>query len=43
MRKNEQKRISGEAYGINKETKYKAPKSKIESKGHYAVKAARGL
>jgi len=40
--KSEEKRISGEAYDINKQTKYVAPKSKVESRAHYAPQPARG-
>jgi len=36
------KRISGEAYDINKQTIYIAPKSKIESRVHYAPEPERG-
>ena len=37
----EEKRISGEAYDINNNI-YVAPKSKVESRAHYAPKPARG-
>ena len=40
--KSEEKRISGEAYDINKQTVYIAPKSKIESRAHYAPQPTRG-
>ena len=40
--KSEEKRISGEAYHINKQTVYMAPKSEIESRAHYAPEPARG-
>jgi len=36
------KGISGVAYDINKQTIYTAPKSKIESRVHYAPEPARG-
>ena len=35
-RKSEEKRRSGEAYDINKQTIYIAPKSQVESRAHYA-------
>jgi len=35
--------MSGEVYDIYKQTIYIAPKSKIESRAHYAPKPARGL
>jgi len=38
----EKKRISGEAYNINKRTIYIVPKSKIESRVHYFPEPARG-
>jgi len=38
----EEVRISVEAYNINKETIYTAPKSKIESRAHYAPEPAWG-
>jgi len=41
IRKSEEKRISGEAYDINKQTIYTAPKSKIESKVHHAPEPAK--
>ena len=37
------KRISGKAYDINKQTIYIAPKSKIESRAHYAPEPTWGL
>jgi len=40
--KMKKKRISGEAHEINKQTIYIAPKSKIESRAHYAPEQARG-
>ena len=36
------KRKSGKANDINKQTKYIAPKSKTESRAHYAPEPARG-
>ena len=36
------KRITGEAYDVNKQTIYIAPKSKIESRAHYAPEPAQG-
>ena len=36
------KRISGEAYDINKQTIYIAPKSKNESRAHYTPEPALG-
>ena len=41
IRKSEEKRISGEAYDINKLTIYTVPKSKIESKVHHAPEPAK--
>jgi len=40
--KSEEKRTSGEAYDINKQTIYIVPKSKIESREHYDPKPAQG-
>jgi len=40
--KSEEKRTSGEAYDINKQTIYIMPKSKIESMAHYAPELAQG-
>ena len=40
--KSEEKRLSGEAYNINKQTIYIAPKSKIKSTAHYAPESAQG-
>ena len=37
-----EKRISGEAYDINKQTIYIVPKSKIESRVHYMPEPAWG-
>jgi len=37
-----EKRISGYAYDINKQTIYIAPKSKIESGAHYAPESSWG-
>jgi len=37
-----EKRISGKAHDINKQTIYIAPKSDIESRVHYAPKPTRG-
>ena len=36
------KRISGKAYDIKKQTIYTVPKSKIESRAHYAPEPTRG-
>jgi len=38
----EEKRANGEAYDRNKQTIYKAPKSKIESRAHYAPEPTQG-
>ena len=39
----EKKRISTDAYDINKQTIYIALKSKIESRAHYAPEPERGF
>jgi len=36
----EEKRISGEAYDVNEQTVYIAPKAKISSRVHYALEPA---
>jgi len=40
--KSEEKRISGEAYNVNKQTIYIAPKSTNESRAQYSAEIRRG-
>jgi len=41
-KKNVKKTVSGEEHNINKQTIYIAPKSKIESRAHYALEPTQG-